>query len=457
MTTLYTRCWGHPLETRKRHFIDTHIHMKRTPNIPCNYDVAINQALETMGAFGVQMSLTMPPPHLGQSGCDDHIGLAQVAGHPSGRLAVIAGGASLNPMIHSGTATEDEITDTANAILASGGIGFGEIAALHFALRTDVNQKYEAERPDHPHFLRLADIAANNHVPIDWHMEAVPCVEFSGDVCGIPLPPELDLDRNPSFLTENLAAFERLLAHNRGARIAWAHAGWDNTGYRTFDLMRQLLQDHPNLYMNIKIAGLAEGSISEKPNLYRPLDDNNLLRPEWLDLIRSFPDRFTIGTDVKHLTDSLDSIERNLNRARTFLDQLPTDLALKVGCLNAIDIYNLAPPTVCIDIKPGSYPNSINLGSGGTVPVAIFSSTTFDATTVIPETVTLASAPVQLKGNGTPMSSFQDVNGDGLLDLVVHVSTEALQLTETDTEAILEGTTFGGRSVRGRDTIKVVP
>ena len=57
--------------------------------------------------------------------------------------------------------------------------------------------------------------------------------------------------------------------------------------------------------------------------------------------------------------------------------------------------------TVVIDIKPGSFPNSINLGSGGNVPVAICSTLDFDATTVDPLTVTLASAPAKLKGKGT--------------------------------------------------------
>jgi hypothetical protein len=115
------------------------------------------------------------------------------------------------------------------------------------------------------------------------------------------------------------------------------------------------------------------------------------------------------------------------------------------------------PLPVSIDIKPGSFPNSINLGSGGTVPVAIFSTTTFDARTVDPTTVTLASAPVALKGKGTLMTSFEDVNGDGLLDLVIHVSTSALQLSETDTEAVLEGKTSGGTPIRGQDTVRVVP
>ena len=97
------------------------------------------------------------------------------------------------------------------------------------------------------------------------------------------------------------------------------------------------------------------------------------------------------------------------------------------------------------------------------MPVAIFSTPTFDAMTVDPTTVTLASAPVKLKGQGTPIASFEDVIpplaacGDGLLNLVVHVSTEALQLSETDTEAVLEGKTSDGTRIRGVDTVRVVP
>lgn len=113
--------------------------------------------------------------------------------------------------------------------------------------------------------------------------------------------------------------------------------------------------------------------------------------------------------------------------------------------------------TVIIDIKPGTFPNSINLGSGGSVPVAIVSTASFDATIVDPLTVTLAGATVALKGKGTPMASFQDVNGDSLLDLVVHVSTKALQLSDGDTVAVLEAQTFGGTRIRGTDLVRIVP
>lgn len=135
----------------------------------------------------------------------------------------------------------------------------------------------------------------------------------------------------------------------------------------------------------------------------------------------------------------------------------PATLSVGVAPLIASNVPCAPQQQVSIDIKPGSFPNSINLGSGGTVPVAIFSTSAFDATAIDPTTVTLASAPVKLKGKGTPMASFEDLNGDGLLDLVVHVSTEALQLSETDTQAILEGQTLSGISIRGTDSVRVVP
>jgi quercetin dioxygenase-like cupin family protein len=117
--------------------------------------------------------------------------------------------------------------------------------------------------------------------------------------------------------------------------------------------------------------------------------------------------------------------------------------------------FSLMPVT--IDIKPGTFPNTINLGSRGTVPVAILSSATLDARSVNPSTVTVAGAPVQLRGRGIPMASFQDVNGDGLLDLVVHIDTPALQLNSSATEAVLVGSMFDGKTIRGADSVRIVP
>lgn len=115
------------------------------------------------------------------------------------------------------------------------------------------------------------------------------------------------------------------------------------------------------------------------------------------------------------------------------------------------------PVHVAIDIKPGSDPNCIKMGSRGTLPVAILSTHDFDATTVDPVTVKLAGAPVTLKRNGTPMASFKDINRDGRLDLVVHVSITDLQLTGTATQASLSGETYEGTCIKGTDSVHIVP
>lgn len=114
------------------------------------------------------------------------------------------------------------------------------------------------------------------------------------------------------------------------------------------------------------------------------------------------------------------------------------------------------PITVLIDIKPGASPNVINLGSNGNVPVAILSTEAFDATTVDPYTITLSGSTVKVKGKAeTPMASPEDVNGDGLMDLVVHVLTQGLQLTDTAEVAILKGYTTSGVPIQGSDTVEV--
>jgi hypothetical protein len=110
-----------------------------------------------------------------------------------------------------------------------------------------------------------------------------------------------------------------------------------------------------------------------------------------------------------------------------------------------------------IDIKPGSYPNSINPGSRGTVPVAILGTPDFDAATVDPTTVTLEGAPVKTNKRNKPMASLEDVNKDGYRDLVVHFETQQLNLDEEATVAYLEGETYDEPPIViiGVDTVKI--
>jgi len=122
--------------------------------------------------------------------------------------------------------------------------------------------------------------------------------------------------------------------------------------------------------------------------------------------------------------------------------------------------YQIVPVIyVDIDIKPNSFPNAINLGSHGLIPIAILSSLDFDATTVDPETVELAGSGIKIRGKSNKyMVASEDVNDDGLPDIVVHVAIENFDPdTFQDGYATLAGKTFDGEIIEGTDEISIVP
>lgn len=127
------------------------------------------------------------------------------------------------------------------------------------------------------------------------------------------------------------------------------------------------------------------------------------------------------------------------------------DLEVYLQDDSGVDYMILTVETLCrIDIKPGSDPNSINRKSKGHVPVALLSDRTFDATTTDQNTVTFAGA--------TPLDigqSPEDVNGDGLLDLVFHFDTQSLALPDGTIEACLIGSNEG-INFKGCDSVRLV-
>lgn len=112
--------------------------------------------------------------------------------------------------------------------------------------------------------------------------------------------------------------------------------------------------------------------------------------------------------------------------------------------------------TVGIDIKPGSFPNSINPKSRGTIPVAILSTPDFDA----PEEVDKTSLAFGRTGDEDSLAfctkSAEDVNSDGLLDQVCHFNTQDTAFQMGDTEGILRGMTVDGRPIEGRDSVRII-
>lgn len=305
-------------------YIDVHTHLDET-----SVEGSMRAAIRDMPEENLAKIVFMPSPFtLADANRFDVEQLQPGAKKYPGKIYVLGGGGTLNPMIieaaHSGNVgpeVEKKFKERAEAIVAEGAVGFGEMAAEHFPSSTP----YETAPPDHPLFLLLADIAAQHDVPISIHMEAVPQ--------DMDLPVPLKSPPNPPRLHANIAAFERLLAHNPHAKIVWAHLGWDTTGYRTPELTRRLLEAHPNLFMEIKLDPLD----SEKNS---PLSNGALgtIKPEWLKLFTDFQGRFVIGTD-QHYPQS--SGPQRWQAAVRLFNQLPAAVRQKIGTENAVRIYNL--------------------------------------------------------------------------------------------------------------------
>lgn len=109
-----------------------------------------------------------------------------------------------------------------------------------------------------------------------------------------------------------------------------------------------------------------------------------------------------------------------------------------------------------LDIKPGSYPNSINKRNNGTIPVAILSSAGFDAPSVVdPESVTFGATGFEASLALCNLDG-EDVNSDGLLDLVCHFYTSLTGFIVGDTYGYLQGSTYDGLYFWGVDTVNIL-
>jgi len=109
---------------------------------------------------------------------------------------------------------------------------------------------------------------------------------------------------------------------------------------------------------------------------------------------------------------------------------------------------------VDIDIKPGSDPNSINPTNPGVIPVAILGSDTLDVFDIDPDSLAFGPAGA---AHAHKKVHYEDVNDDGLTDLLSHYRTPETGIAFGDTEACLTGENFGGTPIEGCDSIRTVP
>jgi hypothetical protein len=113
------------------------------------------------------------------------------------------------------------------------------------------------------------------------------------------------------------------------------------------------------------------------------------------------------------------------------------------------------PFAVEIDIKPGSDPNPVNPDIRGLIPVAVFGSDTFDATAVDEYTLGFGPSGASLAHARGP--HFEDIDGDGFLDLLAHYRIEETGIAPGDTEACLMGELHDCTPFEGCDAIRTVP
>jgi hypothetical protein len=107
--------------------------------------------------------------------------------------------------------------------------------------------------------------------------------------------------------------------------------------------------------------------------------------------------------------------------------------------------------SIKIDIRPGDPNNRINLDSQGVVPVAILTTNTFDAARVDPLSVRFGPNEAAAEGG---RGHFEDVDGDGFSDMVLHFRQPETGIACHQTLATLTGSTIDGVLIKGTDFIR---
>ena len=332
-----------PADTSGRlEWIDVHVHFVGGKSGRQDYEGAARAAVGVMDESGIRKMVVMPPPQDYSNAPNyDYDSFLEAVKRLPTRFAFLGGGGSLNVMLQAAGDSRElsnelkrEFEQKADEILRHGGVGFGEITAHHLSHTS--GHPYESVAADHPLLLLLADIAARSAAVIDFHFDVV-----AGD---IKAPEWLASPPNPQSFRANLAAFERLLEHDRKAKIVWAHAGSDMLGSWTTDLSRKLLTRHPNLYMSLRMA---PGRAPQN----HPLTRSNEIRPGWMRLLQDFSDRFVIGGDQFLVSPSVQGRGPGIEfsqrapivreRSKRFLAALPPELSRKIAVENATRLYRL--------------------------------------------------------------------------------------------------------------------
>ncbi len=122
-------------------------------------------------------------------------------------------------------------------------------------------------------------------------------------------------------------AIDLLMAHAPKARLIWAHTGIGGVSTARVD---QLLARYPTLM----------GELSYRPGL---TCDAGKLCAEWRALLLKYPTRFMIGSDT-WVNQRWQYYDQLMKGYRTWLGDLPPDVARGIGWGNAAAVFGVATP-----------------------------------------------------------------------------------------------------------------
>jgi hypothetical protein len=108
-----------------------------------------------------------------------------------------------------------------------------------------------------------------------------------------------------------------------------------------------------------------------------------------------------------------------------------------------------------VDVQPESEINSLNPASRGVIPVAVFGTDRFDVADVDPTTLAFGPGAAPLAHRNGPHAD--DLDGDGITDLLAHFRVEETGISFGDEEVCLSGELLDGTPFAGCDVLRTVP
>ena len=118
-----------------------------------------------------------------------------------------------------------------------------------------------------------------------------------------------------------------------------------------------------------------------------------------------------------------------------------------------LEVSVLPEVSADIDIRPANDSNPFNPKSQGVVRVAILTTSRLDATKVNASTVRFGATGTEAASVHTVLA---DVDGDGDIDMVVHVRNQDSRIPCGASTAVLKGQTHSGEAFRGQGPIRTV-